>query len=189
MLCVDVHMRKKRNVSSVMGWLLSFQLSDPGAGVCWAVSMVCSRSRRMWCGSFGGELHVAFAAAAQERAPASRRLRELWSQRAFPARHRLFTAPRARGAGMVSMSNWASRDTQYSFANLQAVFGHVQAQDGDSNYTQGVHVRYNPLTIESCSFPVTTKIANKARSSLFLKKNAREILCHDRRQCNVRPRR
>jgi hypothetical protein len=34
-------MRKKRNVSRVMGWLLSFQLSDPGAGVCWAVSMAC----------------------------------------------------------------------------------------------------------------------------------------------------
>lgn len=34
-------MRKKRKVSSVMGWLLSFQLSDPGEGVCWAVSIVC----------------------------------------------------------------------------------------------------------------------------------------------------
>jgi hypothetical protein len=32
-------MRKKRKVRRVMGWLLSFQLRDPGAGVCWAVSM------------------------------------------------------------------------------------------------------------------------------------------------------
>lgn len=53
-------MRKKRNVRSVMGWLLSFQLSAPGAGVCWAVSMVCvgfdgwRRGR-----SVNGELHVA----------------------------------------------------------------------------------------------------------------------------------
>lgn len=33
-------MRKKRKVSRVMGWLLSFQLSEPGAGACCAVSMV-----------------------------------------------------------------------------------------------------------------------------------------------------
>lgn len=32
-------MRKNRKVRSVMGWLLSFQLSEPGAGDCWAVSM------------------------------------------------------------------------------------------------------------------------------------------------------
>jgi hypothetical protein len=32
-------MRKKRKVRRVMGWLLSFQLRDPGAGVCWAVSI------------------------------------------------------------------------------------------------------------------------------------------------------
>jgi len=36
---VCVQMRKKRNVSSVMGWLLRRQLSEPGAGVCCAVSM------------------------------------------------------------------------------------------------------------------------------------------------------
>ena len=38
----DVQMRKKRKVSSVMGWLLRRQLSEPaaGAGVCCAVSMV-----------------------------------------------------------------------------------------------------------------------------------------------------
>ena len=36
----DVQMRKKRKVSRVMGWLLSFQLSEPGAGACCAVSMV-----------------------------------------------------------------------------------------------------------------------------------------------------
>jgi hypothetical protein len=34
-----VHIRKKRNVSSVMGWLLRRQLRLPGAGVCCAVSM------------------------------------------------------------------------------------------------------------------------------------------------------
>jgi hypothetical protein len=35
-------MRKKRKVSRVMGWLLSFQLSEPGAGAgtCCVVSMV-----------------------------------------------------------------------------------------------------------------------------------------------------
>ena len=32
-------MRKKRKVRSVMGWLLSFQLREPGAGVCCAFSM------------------------------------------------------------------------------------------------------------------------------------------------------
>lgn len=36
----DVQTRKKRKVSRVMGWLLSFQLSEPGAGACCAVSMV-----------------------------------------------------------------------------------------------------------------------------------------------------
>lgn len=33
-------MRKARKVSSVMGWLLSLQLSEPGAGSCCAFSMV-----------------------------------------------------------------------------------------------------------------------------------------------------
>jgi hypothetical protein len=33
-------MRKKRKVRSVIGWLESFQDSDPGAGAVWAVSMV-----------------------------------------------------------------------------------------------------------------------------------------------------
>lgn len=42
--CVDVQMRKNRKVSSVMGWLLSLQLSEPGAGVCCAVSMLSSRA-------------------------------------------------------------------------------------------------------------------------------------------------
>ena len=32
-------MRKNKKVSSVMGWLLSFQLSEPGAGLCCAVSI------------------------------------------------------------------------------------------------------------------------------------------------------
>jgi hypothetical protein len=55
-------MRKKRNVRRVMGWLLSFQLSDPGAGVCWAVSIAC----RAGGGRFAGRwtcrwLHVALA--------------------------------------------------------------------------------------------------------------------------------
>lgn len=31
--------RKKRKVSSVMGWLLRRQLSEPGAGVCCAFSI------------------------------------------------------------------------------------------------------------------------------------------------------
>jgi hypothetical protein len=35
----DIHMRKKRKERRVMGWLLSFQLSEPGAGVCCAGSM------------------------------------------------------------------------------------------------------------------------------------------------------
>jgi hypothetical protein len=35
-----LHIRKKRNVRSVMGWLLRRQLSDPGAGACCAVSIV-----------------------------------------------------------------------------------------------------------------------------------------------------
>jgi hypothetical protein len=33
-------MRKNRKVSRVMGWLLSLQVSEPGAGVCCAVSML-----------------------------------------------------------------------------------------------------------------------------------------------------
>jgi hypothetical protein len=32
-------MRKNKKVSSVIGWLLSFQLKLPGAGVCCAVSI------------------------------------------------------------------------------------------------------------------------------------------------------
>jgi hypothetical protein len=36
---VRVQMRKKRKVRRVMGWLLSFQLRDPGVGVCWADSI------------------------------------------------------------------------------------------------------------------------------------------------------
>jgi hypothetical protein len=67
-VCMDVHMRKKRNVRSVIGWLLSFQLSDPAAGVCWAVSIFAVE----FCGGVeagdqgvNAELHVAFA---QERA-------------------------------------------------------------------------------------------------------------------------
>ena len=36
----NVQMRKKRKVSSVMGWLLSRQLNEPGAGSCCAFSMV-----------------------------------------------------------------------------------------------------------------------------------------------------
>jgi hypothetical protein len=42
-----VHMRKNKKVSSVIGWLLSFQLREPGAGVCCAVSIardVCGES-------------------------------------------------------------------------------------------------------------------------------------------------
>ena len=34
-----LQMRKKRNVRSVIGWLLSLQLSEPGAGVCCAFSI------------------------------------------------------------------------------------------------------------------------------------------------------
>lgn len=52
-------MRKKRNVRSVMGWLLSFQLSAPGAGVCWAVSTVCGEGGGRRVGGVNGELHVA----------------------------------------------------------------------------------------------------------------------------------
>ena len=44
-------MRKNRKVSSVIGWLESFQLSDPGAGAVWAVSMVCGCG----CGGLGVE--------------------------------------------------------------------------------------------------------------------------------------
>jgi hypothetical protein len=33
-------MRKNKKVSSVIGWLLSFQLKEPGVGVCCAVSIV-----------------------------------------------------------------------------------------------------------------------------------------------------
>jgi hypothetical protein len=36
-----VQIRKKRNVRRVMGWLLSRQLSDPTAGACCALSMLC----------------------------------------------------------------------------------------------------------------------------------------------------
>jgi hypothetical protein len=43
-----VQMRKNRKVSSVMGWLLSFQLSEPGAGDCWAVSMARVRGGAAW---------------------------------------------------------------------------------------------------------------------------------------------
>ena len=35
-----VHVRKKRKVSRVMGWLLSLQLSEPGWGICCALSIV-----------------------------------------------------------------------------------------------------------------------------------------------------
>jgi hypothetical protein len=38
-------MRKKRKVRRVMGWLLSRQLNDPGAGACCALSML------LWCWS------------------------------------------------------------------------------------------------------------------------------------------
>jgi hypothetical protein len=43
-------MRKKRNVRRVMGWLLSFQLSDPAAGACCAFSIAG--------GGMGAWLHV-----------------------------------------------------------------------------------------------------------------------------------
>ena len=39
-----VHVRKKRKVSRVIGWLLSLQLSEPGAGSCCAVSILFSLS-------------------------------------------------------------------------------------------------------------------------------------------------
>jgi hypothetical protein len=41
-------MRKKRKVSSVIGWLESFQESDPGAGAVWAVSMSYCGCREAW---------------------------------------------------------------------------------------------------------------------------------------------
>jgi hypothetical protein len=44
----DVQMRKKRNVRRVMGWLLSRQLSDPGAGACCALSMLCGELIEGW---------------------------------------------------------------------------------------------------------------------------------------------
>jgi len=43
-------MRKKRNVRRVIGWLLSFQLSEPAAGACCALSMAG--------GLVCGKLHV-----------------------------------------------------------------------------------------------------------------------------------
>jgi hypothetical protein len=81
-------MRKKRNVRRVMGWLLSFQLRDPGEGVCWAVSIWSDLDGGEWMvvdllrsgyNSYCCLLHVA-SASAQERAPASRRFQreELW---------------------------------------------------------------------------------------------------------------
>lgn len=52
-------MRKKRKVSRVMGWLLSLQLSEPGEGVCWAVSMDgASRASSSGVNAAGGKLHV-----------------------------------------------------------------------------------------------------------------------------------
>lgn len=41
----DVPKRKKRKDSSVMGWLLRRQLSEPGAGVCCAFSIAEIRGR------------------------------------------------------------------------------------------------------------------------------------------------
>jgi hypothetical protein len=79
-----VHMRKKRNVRSVMGWLLSFQLSAPGAGVCWAVSMVCEGGGRR-VGGVNGELHVASGSGTRLGRQVGVWGRELWSQlRASP---------------------------------------------------------------------------------------------------------
>jgi hypothetical protein len=80
--CLGVHMRKKRNVKSVMGWLLSFQLSDPGAGVCWADSMACG----VWCWSGGAAFHVASGGAARrERDMAGESaVGELWFDAELP---------------------------------------------------------------------------------------------------------
>jgi hypothetical protein len=47
-----VQIRKKRNVRSVMGWLLRRQLRLPGADVCCAASMF----KGGVCGSFRGSL-------------------------------------------------------------------------------------------------------------------------------------
>lgn len=71
-----VQVRKKRKVSSVMGWLLSLQLSEPGAGSCCAVSMWTNFSRvraekKCRCRVVGDEgedeLHVAFPGGGNER--------------------------------------------------------------------------------------------------------------------------
>jgi hypothetical protein len=89
----DIHMRKNRKVRRVMGWLLSFQLREPAAGVCCAVSMlgslvcdggVCD------CAAMGGGLRFTWHLA-QERA----RRRSAFEMGApeqlpFPARHRLY---------------------------------------------------------------------------------------------------
>lgn len=61
-----VQMRKARKVSSVMGWLLSLQLSEPGAGSCCAFSMVLVPCGCAWCWGKQSEtcedqLHVAFS--------------------------------------------------------------------------------------------------------------------------------
>ena len=88
---------KNRKVRSVMGWLLSFQLSDPGAGVCCAVSMM----RRGWFVRLGMFLPKQSIGVKMRftwhvwNASANRRLAGARVVPSLPARHRL---PRARTA-------------------------------------------------------------------------------------------
>jgi hypothetical protein len=95
---LGVQMRKKRKVSRVMGWLLSFQLSDPGAGVCWADSMACGVVWRgvleRWCwvsrgfwlrceGTRLGESAVGGALGRRGTSPHMIGYMELWRPEAF----------------------------------------------------------------------------------------------------------
>jgi hypothetical protein len=72
---------------------------------------------------------------------------ELWSARNFPASHSLLGDSGARGVRLSSLQ------LQLRFLRrliFLCTFGSVAessaGQDGDSDYTQGVHVRYNHLS-------------------------------------------
>jgi len=86
-----VQMRKKRNVSSVMGWLLRRQLSDPGAGAggaAWAGSIgVWSVGWSRVGGECLGELHVATFLSGNTRRVGHRRLGERGAVELAPSPH------------------------------------------------------------------------------------------------------
>ena len=94
---VDVQMRKKRNVRSVIGWLLRRQLSEPGAGgaVCAGSMASLLRCEVVSCPArLMGNALVSFTwlhFSGTGRRVGDRRLVELaCPPAAFPARHRRF---------------------------------------------------------------------------------------------------